>query len=247
MSEEGAICQVCGGRGRPYLTHEGMALRRCSDCSLVFMDPMPDAATLKALYSDGYESTTKVYLTKVKSKMRRSRRRARWLARRAPGRRFLDVGCNGGFMAEAMREKGFESHGIDPDPVSITWARAHYPSNHFQMATAEHYSPKGAPFDVVYCSEVIEHSPDANRFLASIAALMAPGGMLFLTTPDISHWRRPRDITAWDAFVPPEHCLYFSPSNLARLLAKHGLRVVRRRLVLKPGIQFLARKDGESR
>ena len=108
MSEEGTICQVCGGMGRPYLTHEGMALRRCSDCSLVFMDPMPDAATLKALYSDGYEGTTKVYLPKVKSKMRRSRRRARWLARRAPGRRFLDVGCNGGFMAEAMRENGFE-------------------------------------------------------------------------------------------------------------------------------------------
>jgi len=77
-----------------------MALRRCADCGLVFMDPMPDAATLKALYADGYEGTTRVYLTKVASKMRRSRRRARWLSRRAPGRRFLDVGCNGGFMAE---------------------------------------------------------------------------------------------------------------------------------------------------
>ena len=148
-------------------------------------------------------------------------------------------------MAQAMHERGFESHGIDPDPISIAWAREHYPGIHFEVATAEHYTPVGAPFDVIYCAEVIEHSPDANRFLASIMALMAPGGVLFLTTPDISHWRRPRDVTAWDAFVPPEHCLYFSPSNLALLLAKHGLRIVRRRLVLKPGIQVLACKGDE--
>ena len=247
MSEEGAICQVCGSKGLPYLTHEEMALRRCPDCRLVFMDPMPQAATLEALYADGYEGTTSVYFTKVPSKLRRCRRRARWLSRRAPGRRFLDVGCNGGFMAQAMHERGFESHGIDPDPVSITWAQEHYPGIHFEEATAEHYPSEVAPFDVIYCSEVIEHAPDVNRFLASIVAFLAPGGMLFLTTPDISHWRRPRDITAWDAFIPPRHCLYFSPSNLALLLANHGLHIVRRRLVLKPGIQVLARRGEVSR
>ena len=99
-------------------------------------------------------------------------------------------------------------------------------------------------FDVAYCSEVIEHVPNANRFVAAIAALMAPGGMLFLTTPDISHWRRPRDLAAWDVFVPPVHCLYFSPANLARLLGKHGLRIVHRRPAFKPGIKVLACKAG---
>ena len=104
---------------------------------------------------------------------------------------------------------------------------------------------ESGPFDIVYCSEVIEHCPDVNRFMASIVALMAPGGMLFLTTPDISHWRRPRDIAEWDAFVPPEHCLYFNPSNLALLLTKHDLHIVRRRLALKPGIKVLARRDAK--
>ena len=104
-------------------------------------------------------------------------------------------------------------------------------------------SGDGAPYDLVYCSEVIEHSPDVNRFVAAIAPLLAPGAALFLTTPDIGHWRRPRDITAWDAFCPPSHCLYFSPANLARLLARHGLRIVRRRPAFKPGIKVLARKS----
>ncbi|MDE0415469.1 MAG: class I SAM-dependent methyltransferase [bacterium] len=246
MSEKGAACQVCGSRGQPHLNHKGMALSRCPNCGLIFMDPMPDNATLQALYADGYGGTTKVYFPKAASKLRRCRRRARWLARWTTGRRFLDVGCNGGFMAQAMHERGFKSHGIDPDPISITWAREHYPDVCFVKATAETYLPDAGLFDVVYCSEVIEHAPDANRFVSAVAALMAPGGVLFLTTPDISHWRRPRDITAWDAFTPPNHCLYFNPSNLTLLLANHRLHVVRRRLVLKPGIQVLARKEVQS-
>ena len=97
-------------------------------------------------------------------------------------------------------------------------------------------------FAAVYCSEVIEHAPDANRFVAAIAALMAPGAVLYLTTPDIRHWRRPKDIVRWDAFAPPSHCIYFSPRNLTRLLHQHGLAVFRRRLAFKPGIKLLARK-----
>ena len=97
-------------------------------------------------------------------------------------------------------------------------------------------------FDVVYCSEVIEHAPDANRFAASLASLLRPGGVLYLTTPDISHWRRPREMGRWDAYTPPEHCLYFTPVSLARLLDRHGLGVVRRRFAWKPGIKVFARK-----
>ncbi len=238
----GSTCQVCAAAGEQWLTHRDMVLRRCLDCGLVFMDPMPDDRVVDSLYTDAYSGATEVYFAKVASKMRRSRRRARWLSRRVSGLRFLDIGCNGGFMVEAMRQLGFESHGIDLDPVSIAWAQEHYPGGRFRVTSAERFELTGDPFDIVYCSEVIEHSPDVNRFVASVAASMVPGGMLYLTTPDISHWRRPRDITQWDGFDPPSHCVYFNPRNLAQLLSRHGLHVVERRLALKPGIKVLARR-----
>jgi 2-polyprenyl-3-methyl-5-hydroxy-6-metoxy-1,4-benzoquinol methylase len=238
----GSICQVCGANGEPWFEHGGHNLRRCPGCDLVFLDPMPDAATVDTIYNDAYGGATEGYFGKVDSKMRRCRRRAGWLAARSRRGRFLDVGCNGGFMTEAMRERGFEAAGLDPDPVSIAYARENFPENSFVVATAESFKPDSAPFDAVYCSEVIEHSADVNRFVAAIAAVMAPGAVLFLTTPDISHWRRPRELTAWDGFDPPSHCLYFNPRNLARLLARHGLAVVTRRLAFKPGIKLLVRK-----
>jgi SAM-dependent methyltransferase len=106
----------------------------------------------------------------------------------------------------------------------------------------EEASFDGERFDAIACSEVIEHAPDCNRFTRALADLLVPGGLLYLTTPDIGHWRRPRDLDRWDAFCPPSHCIYFSPGNLSRLLAKHGLTVAWRAWSLKPGIKLIARK-----
>jgi hypothetical protein len=75
-----------------------------------------------------------------------------------------------------------------------------------------------------------------------VAGLLQPGGVFFVTTPDISHWRRPRDLPAWDAFCPPSHCIYFNPDSLRLLLERHGLRVVRRRLAFKPGIKLICQR-----
>ena len=209
------------------------------------MDPMPGAARIDALYDDAYDGATAGYFAKVDSKMRRCRRRARWLARRAPGGRFLDAGCNGGFMAEAMRERGFDACGIDPDPASIAWARRHYPQCSFHVASAERFaSEERGVFDTVHCSEVIEHAPDVNAFAAAISRLTAPGGALFVTTPDAGHWRRPRDIAAWEAFTPPGHCCFFNRENLARLLERHGFSILLYRPAFKPGIKALARRKG---
>jgi len=218
-------------------------LRRCGACSLVFQHPLPEPETVADLYTDAYENASAGYFAKPESKLARARRRMRQLSRYVKGGRFLDVGCNGGFMVEAARERGFAAAGLDLDPVSIAYARKHFPDNDFRVGPVEEFAPD-EPFDAVYCSEVIEHVPAVDAFVAAIARLMHPGAVLYLTTPDFDHWRRPRDLEAWDAFCPPSHCLYFNRRSLESLLARHGLRVIRRRFAWKPGIKVFARKSG---
>jgi 2-polyprenyl-3-methyl-5-hydroxy-6-metoxy-1,4-benzoquinol methylase len=176
--------------------------------------------------------------------MRRSRIRMRRIAgyfgSGGGGRAFLDIGANGGFMVEAARQAGFAALGVEPDAPAVAYARRVFPANEYINATLENADLGQRRFAAVYCSEVIEHVADANRFLAILARHMAPGGILYLTTPDIDHWRRPSDLRRWDAFCPPAHCLYFNRRNLAQLLAKHGFRVVYRLWALKPGIKLIA-------
>ena len=236
-------CQVCGSaRIEPYHRDADATLFRCGDCGFVFLHPIPDAATQAALYENAGIGAR--YFPKTERKLARAKVRMRQLQRHAARGRFLDAGCNGGFMVEAARLAGFDAHGVEPDPASVQWARQHFPANAFVVATLEEFVAGGAqsPFDLVYCSEVIEHAPDANKFVSALAAAAKRGGTLYLTTPDITHWRRPRDLAKWDGYKPPEHCLYFSPSNLRRLLERHGFAVERTAWAWKPGIKMVARR-----
>ncbi len=242
-------CQICDAAARrPYAAHAGYTLHECAVCGFVALDPLPDAAARVALYDDAYGGASTGYFAKVDKKTRRARRRAAFIARKVRGgpaqRRFLDVGSSAGFMVEAARKKGFEGVGVELDGTSIAYAREHYPENTFFRGTVEDYAHEaaGMVFDAVYCSEVIEHTADANSFMAAIARLTRTGGILYLTTPDIGHRRRPRDLAAWDAFCPPSHCLYFTEGSLRLLLKKHGFQDVRRRFAWKPGLKVLARK-----
>ncbi len=203
------------------------------------------------MYANPDSGGTRGYFHKEASKLRRARIRVRLLAGAMSGgpkgRRFLDVGCSGGFMTQAAVAAGFTTWGIDLDGEAVAHAKAHYPGATYRVSglaefAADFLTRSEELFDAVYCSEVLEHVADANAFIADISALMAPGGVLYLTTPDIGHWRRPRHLPDWDVFTPPRHCLFFSAGNLRQLLTRHGLEIYRRQWAFKPGLKVFARK-----
>ena len=235
-------CQICNSPNAPlYATKDGLCLYKCESCGLVYLDPMLSLESVSNLYSDAYCGTTTGYFAKADKKLRRARRLLKKIRNKASGNKFLDVGCNGGFTMEAARETGFAAHGIELDGASLDYARKNFPGNDYFQGTVQQYQTT-MQFDVVYCSEVIEHVSDVNSFLSAIAQLMKPNALLYLTTPDIGHWRRPKNIYEWDAFCPPSHCLYFNPSNLAKLLVSHGFDIIKVRWAWKPGIRLYAKR-----
>ncbi len=247
-------CPVCTNSERALFRADPQwPAYRCGECGTIYLDPMPDEGALAALYTDAYEGAATGYFSKPEKKLRRSRGRMRLLRKYAPPpAKFLDIGCNGGFMAEAAREAGYDAWGIEPDPVSIRYGRTHFPNCHFTEGTIESFAPNGpdaAPllFDLAYCSEVIEHIPAPRAFLTHVHRLLRPGAIFYLTTPDISHPRRPRDVTRWDGYCPPSHCVYFTPASLKTLLEACGFSVIRRQLAFKPGIKLIARRTDPPR
>ena len=251
-------CQVCDSHDcPPLIAKDGWQYRRCTGCGLVFLSPMLNADELAALYANPDSGGTRAYFRKETSKLRRAPGRVRHLTKAMTGgknstngRLFLDVGCSGGFMTQAAMAAGFTTWGIDPDGDAVAHAEEHYPGATYRVGgltefAAEFASQTKDRFDAVYCSEVLEHVADANAFIGAIASVMAEGGVLYLTTPDIGHWRRPKNLPDWDVFTPPHHCLFFSIGNLTRLMARHGLEIQHRQWAFKPGLKVLARKVGQ--
>lgn len=137
------------------------------------------------------------------------------------GLKVLDIGCGGGLVAEPLTRLGASVTGIDPASENIAAAKAHAEGAGLDIAywtaTAEEVAASGDTFDAVLLLEVVEHVPDVPAFLKRIAPLVAPGGVVILSTLNrtlkayalaivgaeyILRWL-PVGTHQWDRFVRP--------------------------------------------
>ena len=102
------------------------------------------------------------------------------------GLRILDIGCGGGLLAEPMAQLGATVTGIDVADAAIVAAEAHAKTTglsiNYQTMTAEELAASGVVFDVIYASEVIEHVANRPIFIDAIARMLAPNGVVIITT-----------------------------------------------------------------
>jgi 2-polyprenyl-6-hydroxyphenyl methylase/3-demethylubiquinone-9 3-methyltransferase len=151
------------------------------------------------------------------------------------GLSLIDIGCGGGLIAEPMARLGFDVTGIDAAEKNVAVAALHAQRHGlpivYECATPELLSQRRRRFEVVLALEVIEHVADVDLFLASAAALVAPGGLLIAATLNrtlksmalakigaeyILRWL-PAGTHDWRRFV--------RPSELAAGLRRAGLEV----------------------
>lgn len=103
----------------------------------------------------------------------------------ARGLRVLDVGCGNGALSFPLAAIGCAVVGVDVDAASIEHCRTHgfYPNARF-VHTRGRLEEVVGPFDLIVCSEVLEHLDAPDPLILAMRDKLAPGGRLFVTVPN---------------------------------------------------------------
>jgi 2-polyprenyl-6-hydroxyphenyl methylase/3-demethylubiquinone-9 3-methyltransferase len=98
----------------------------------------------------------------------------------------LDLGCGGGFMAEALSSRGARVIGVDPWDTVLRIARTHAKTSkldiQYVVAAGESLPLDSNSVDRVVSVDVLEHVLDLRAVLAEIHRVLRPGGLFFFDT-----------------------------------------------------------------
>jgi 2-polyprenyl-3-methyl-5-hydroxy-6-metoxy-1,4-benzoquinol methylase len=144
-------------------------------------------------------------------------------------RRVLDVGCGGGELGRLLRRRGHHVTGIELVPEMAEQARGHL--DHVEWVDVEtHGFPfPPASFDAIVFADVLEHLVDPWRILREAVDLLAAGGVVVASIPNVQNLDVLRRLLRghWDyrerGILDRGHLRFFTLHTIRDLFAQASL------------------------
>lgn len=107
-----------------------------------------------------------------------------WIAARVAGLRVVDMACGEGYGSDVLAGSAAAVVGVDANPEAHEHARLRYrrPNLRFERDLVESFAE---PCDAVVFLQTIEHVQDADAILEHFRAMLEPGGVAYVSTPNL--------------------------------------------------------------
>jgi SAM-dependent methyltransferase len=224
-------CLVCGvsATAEPLYRIRDFEIVRCTECGLgrALTPPGFDPARIytEAYFQGGQADGYANYQGSRGVLSADFRRVLRDLAAAgARDGRLLEIGCAYGFFLDVARAS-FQVSGVELASPAVAACRARC-LDVVQEADEAFYRSR-APFDAVVMLDVLEHLEAPGEVLRSIHCYTRPGAVLVVSTGDFGSLAARLLGRRWRLMTPPQHLWFFTELSLARLLRRHGFRVLR--------------------
>jgi SAM-dependent methyltransferase len=142
------------------------------------------------------------------------------------GARLLEIGSGLGHLVGQL-EGEFETYAADVNPWALGQSRQAAQRTRHVVASAEELSFADGTFDVVIIKHVVEHLPHPERAIAELGRIVTAGGVLILSTPNLSSLLKPWKGGKWIGYQDPTHISLKPPSEWLKMVELAGFRLIR--------------------
>ena len=227
------------------------AVVRCAQCRHCYLNPRPTSEELAHYYPPDYgpyhavaadaapdgapaASRPPWYLSPAARRIPGLRRLYYWLSESHsvwipplphPEARALEIGCSDGWFLDQLRDRGWNTVGVELsiEPALRARARGH----EVHVGSVESVRLDAGSFDACCTWMVLEHLADPAAALRQWRACLRPGGWLAFSVPNFGCWERHFFGRYWLGVDAPRHLQHFEIPVLKRLLRDNGFVVER--------------------
>ncbi len=143
-----------------------------------------------------------------------------YLKNRSNGK-VLDFGCGNGWLLHNLKDRGWETYGVDFDEKAIEYCR----SNGLNVSEPDLEQFEDNFFDAITINHVIEHVHDFDTLITQCYSKLKRGGELVIATPNTDNWLLGKYKSDWMQLDPPRHLHLFNLDNLGKVLSEKGFQI----------------------
>jgi len=150
---------------------------------------------------------------------------------RHPPATVLEIGAGHGAYTALLRWAGFDATALDLSPWVAEFARTRFDIPYL-VGQVEQQSLEHGSFDVVVANDLVEHLPEPEATLRECVALLKPGGVFVIQTPEFPSEREYAELVAGGDLLlehmrkASEHLYLFSRESLQQLFESIGVGTI---------------------
>jgi SAM-dependent methyltransferase len=139
-----------------------------------------------------------------------------WVAAQVAGRRVIDMASGEGYGADLLAARAASVVGVEANPDAFEHARLRYvrANLRFERGMVELFAER---CDAIVFLQTIEHVQDPDAVLEHFASMLAPGGVVFVSTPNVLTLAPPGAARSGN----PWHVREYHPDEFRDLCAAH--------------------------
>ncbi|MCK5176173.1 MAG: methyltransferase domain-containing protein [Candidatus Aenigmarchaeota archaeon] len=140
----------------------------------------------------------------------------------------LDAGCGEGHLIEKMHDinKNNNYYGIDITKIALKNAKKRCTYANLKCTDLRNIDYDNSFFDIVVCTEVLEHIKDYEIVIKEISRLVKKKGRLIVTFPNEFLWTLSRFMLFIRPIKVPDHYNSFTPKKIISVVDMKVIKII---------------------